>query len=442
LSEALANILVANSGCALLENPVDGQGNPILHPLADGEQAVWLAGRRGRGRGSEGLTEEDADTMPTYTPRFTYTTEMVRRLMEIEAACRTVDVLVLPPDSAFQLWYEARRRSTHYSTSIEGNPLTLDQVQEAIAATDRDGTAAQQELRNYWMALEWLERQVEEGTQVTEEFIRRLHRIIIVRGPGRRGEMSEYRANECPVWDSVTGAVEYGPPTPADVPGLVRELVAWRLSPEAEALPVPLRAGIMAYRFVSIHPFGDGNGRTARALATAELWLGGYGMRGFLSVEEYYSVDRARYYASLQMGLPVDYYEGRNDPDMTPWLTYFTETLARAASAVCDRAVSLHQAMHRSRPLWEDLNRPQQQLLSRLVVESPGTRLPPTFTPGDLEQWFLISRRTAQVWLHQWQTRGLVEPAGTGQMRVRLWQLAKPYRDLVAEVRKAGVQQK
>lgn len=376
--------------------------------------------------------------MSDYTPRFTYTTEMVRHLMEIEAACRVVDVLVLPPDSAFQLWYEARRRSTHYSTSIEGNPLTLDQVQEAIAATDRDGTAAQQELRNYWMALEWLERQVEEGAQITEEFIRRLHRIMIVRGRGRRGEMSEYRTNECPVVDSLSGAVEYGPPTPEDVPGLTRELVAWRHSAEAESLPAPVRAGIMAYRFVTIHPFGDGNGRTARALATAELWLGGYGMRGFLSVEEYYSVDRARYYDSLQMGLPVDYYDGRNDPDMTAWLAYFTETLARAASAVRDRALSLHEVLPRPHFAWEELSRPQQQLLSRLVVESPGEERPPTFTPGDLEQWFLVSRRTAQGWLHEWAARGVVEPAGTGQVRVRIWQLAPPYRDLVAEVRKVG----
>ena len=290
--------------------------------------------------------------VPRYEPRFSYTHEIVNDLLTIEGACRLVDVLALPPDAAFRLKYEARRRSTRYSTAIEGNSLTPDDMIEAVASSDRDLSEQQQEVRNYWNALEWLERQVENNARFTEDFIRRLHGIIIVRGRGRRAEQSQYRTGECPVVDSVTGQVDYGPPRPEDVPGLMAALVTWRNSPAAKQLPGPIRAGVLAYQSVTIHPFADGNRRTARALATAELWFSGYQMRGFLSVEEYYFQNLQRYYDSLQMGLDWDYYSGRNDPGLTPWLSYFVGMMARAASGVRVEALGTQAADCRPTTPW------------------------------------------------------------------------------------------
>lgn len=381
-----------------------------------------------------------SQTRTTYTPHFSYTHEMVTHLMEIEGACSLVDVLILPPDAAFMLKYDAQRRSTRYSTAIEGNTLRLDEIRQGIALADRTGSQQQQEVRNYWMALEWLERQVEDNARFSEEFIRRLHRLIIVRGRGRRGEMSDYRTEECPVVDAATGRVDYGPPRSDDVPLLMEALVIWRNSAEAQALPGPARAGILAYQFVTIHPFPDGNGRTARALATAELWFSGYRMRGFLSMEEEYFRDLQRYYGSLQMGLPMDYYQGRNDPDLTPWLAYFLETMSEAAERVRDRAMQLHAAIPAPKALWEDLNRRQQQLLSRLaVVESEGMEAP-TFIPRDIADWFVVSTRTAREWLQEWRSEEFVLPA-SGEERVRSWRLSEDFQRLVTNVRRATWEQ-
>lgn len=372
-----------------------------------------------------------------YVPRFAYTHGMVGHLMGIEGACRLVDVLALPPDAAFLLKYRAQQRSTRYSTGIEGNTIRLETIPQGIALAERTGSRQQQEVRNYWMALEWLERQAEDGARFSEEFIRRLHRIIIVRGPGRRGEMSDYRTEECPVVDAATGQVEYGPPSPGDVPGLMAALVAWRNSPEAAELPGPVRAGILAYRFVTIHPFADGNGRTARALATAELWFTGYRMRGFLSMEEEYFRDLPRYYGSLQMGLPMDYYDGRHDPDLTPWLSYFLETMATAAQRVERRALELREAEPRTATPWEALNRRQQQLLSRLVLAEPESDAVPHFGAPDLSRWFTISVQTARAWLHEWCDSGLIAPVA-GRTRIRAWRLNEEFEALVAATRNAS----
>lgn len=371
-----------------------------------------------------------------YRPRYDYSDRLVRDLMTFEGACRVVDQLALPPDATFRIRYEARRRATHHSTRIEGNPLALASVPAAVAGRDRTGSAAEQEVRNYWRALEWLEEQAERGAAIDEDFVRRLHRIIIVRGRGRRGERSEYRTGEIAVRDSRSGRVEYGPPMPRDVPELTAQLFAWRCSAATEALPAPVRAAIVAHRFVSIHPFDDGNGRATRALATAELWRAGYAMRGFLSVEEYFDTDLPAYYAALQLGQPWNFYDGRLDCDLTPWIEFFVGILATAARTVQAQAVEFSEP-HRIHTAWEDLSRRQQQMLTRLVGHRPDSAGRLSFTPGDVAEWFGITPTTAREWLKEWAGAGFVEPTSRSE-RVRSYRVASRHEDLVLATRSAG----
>lgn len=322
-----------------------------------------------------------------FAPRFTYTAKLVNDLGTIEAARSVVDLLPLPPDASLRLRHDALQRSTRSSTQIEGNPLDEVAVREAIAAGARAGSAAEQEVRNYWRGLDQVEEFTARGVPLTESFIRQLHRIVIVRGAGRRGRASVYRTTECPVVDTATRAIDYAPPQPQDVPTLMSDLVAWARSEEATTVPAPLRAGIIAHRFLSIHPFDDGNGRTGRLLATTELWRSSYRMRGFLSFDEYFSADRTRYYAGLQMGLPVNFYEGRHDPDHTPWLEYFVSTLGQTARALHQRAAGLYQSAAVPVPPWDRLSRRQQQVLTRLLSRAiSGASRPNEMQAPDIQR--------------------------------------------------------
>lgn len=379
-----------------------------------------------------------------YNPRFSYTDDMVNNLMAIEDACRAVEFLHLPPDAAFLMKYDAQHRSTRDSTAIEGNTLDDEAIREGIAAGDRTVSQQEQEVRNYWRALDWVEQQVEANARFSEEFIRRLHRIIIVRGRGRRGEMSDYRTDECPVTDAAAGEVSYAPPKPKHVPALMSALVAGHDSREAAKLPGPMRAGILSYQFLAIHPFDDGNGRTARALATAQLWRSGYQMRGFLSVEEYYFQDLAGYYAALEMGLDWNYHDREENYDITPWLEYFVGTLATAAQGVGERAMrrlgtGLQTFADRFFP-WERLSRRQQQLLTRLIIADAEGGEVPTFTAADIAEWFTIGRNTARNWLAEWHEGEDGEPfilPAAGARRITAWRLNDEFAQLVAGVRAA-----
>ena len=257
--------------------------------------------------------------------RFTFTPEIVRSLQAIERARAEVTLTVLPPAMVENLRMQARVRSTHYSTRIEGNRLTLAEAEQVIldgktfAGRERDTL----EVKHYYQALEMLEKWLEAQTPITEERVPKLHAVIYA---GRRAKTSPYRDGQNVIRDK-SGGIVYLPPEASDVPALMAELISWIQANERE-LPVPVVAGIAHYQFVTIHPFYDGNGRTARALATSILYRGGYDLGRFYALEEIYAADLQGYYNALVTDPHHNYYDGRAKAEITSWLDYFLRGMA------------------------------------------------------------------------------------------------------------------
>ena len=359
--------------------------------------------------------------------------------MRIEGARRVVDILPLPPDVDLRLRQQARQRSTHHSTKIEGNLLAETVAPHLLVHPERQDIQ-EQEVRNYWRALEWMEDKMDRQAPVTETLIQELHSIILPAGRGRPRKASAYREDQVGVINGRSGSYEYMAPEPHDVPGLTKALVAWLDSQDGQRMPGPIRAAILAYQFVTIHPFRDGNGRCARALATYELWRSGYWMRGFLSMEEHYTDNLEAYYGNLQMGLPANYYEGHHDPDLTPWLEYFLAIMAQAAEATRLAAESLYRRTQHREPIRDNLSRLQQQLLSRCLTLTTEGRCPLEFKPSEVAEWFGVSSQTARDWLGAWSEAGFVAPA-SGAKRVTRYCLAPAYDAVVNQAQNDALPQ-
>lgn len=367
-----------------------------------------------------------ASAATPWDPRYCYSDALVQDLCAVAEARARVELLPLPPDESLRLRHAAYQRSTRSSTRIEGNPLDDEAVRQAVAAGDREGSRAEQEVRNYWRALDRVEEWAQGSGPLSEAWIQELHAVVIVRGRGRRRQRTPFRDHEVPVVDTVTRRIDYAPPRPEDVEPLMQQLCHWWQA--NEALPPLIRSALLSHRFISIHPFADGNGRCGRLLATASLWRSGYAFRGFLSFEEWFAADRESYYTALQLGCPVDFYDGRHDPDHTPWLLYFVAVMRQAAGDLADRAQALQARQEPPQPhLWEGLDRRSQQLLTRLRARVvAGQADAEQFRPADLEAWFAVSATTAQDWLRSWQEQGLLEPTRPGQ-RIRSWRLREPW---------------
>ncbi len=141
-----------------------------------------------------------------------------------------------------------------------------------------------------------------------------------------------YRDGQNVIRDGRTKAIVYMPPTATDVPELMHNLLFWLQT--NSTINCPIQAAIAHYQFATIHPYYDGNGRTARLLTTLILHLGGYDLKGLYSLEEYYARNLPAYYAAISVGPSHNYYLGRATADITDWIEYFIGGMAEAFEKV------------------------------------------------------------------------------------------------------------
>jgi cell filamentation protein, protein adenylyltransferase len=361
-----------------------------------------------------------------WQPRYTLTPAIARHLMAIEAARAVVEQLPLPPAVQSELRRRARIRSTHYSTRIEGNRLSLAEAERVVEGQrvelhgrERDAL----EVRSYWKALLRVEEWAERGDELTEELIQRLHALV-----EGRARPTPYREGQNAIRDSETGALVYLPPEAKDVPSLMKGLVDWSRRAEKEHLPSPLLAGLTHYQLVTIHPYYDGNGRTARLLATFLLHRGGYGLRGLYSLEERHARDLATYYRSLTVHPHHNYYEGRAEADLTAWLEYFLSTLADVLMAAKNEAVSY---AHEQRPPLEPeaLRRLDPRAKTVLALFTRTERI----TSADVARALGLSDRTARLLLRGWVEAGWIEVSDPSR-RARAYRLSAAYRQIIGNL--------
>ena len=197
----------------------------------------------------------------------------------------------------------------------------------------------------------------------------------------------------------------YMPPEAKDVPDLMQEMVAWLTASEIGGLPCPIRAGIAHYQFATIHPYYDGNGRTARLLTTLILHLGSYGLKGLYSLEEYYARNLGAYYDALTVGPSHNYYLGRAEAVVTRWVEYFCRGMAESFESVRKRAeeaagLGVPDASHQLRMLD-----PRQRKVLGLFRDRD------TIASHDVERLFKLSQRTSRELLLRWSQTGFLTVA-------------------------------
>jgi Fic family protein len=181
------------------------------------------------------------------------------------------------------------------------------------------------------------------------------------------------------------------------------DLVRWiNQQLQEDDLPVPLIAGLAHYQFATIHPYYDGNGRTARLLTTLILHKAGYGLKGIYCLEEYYARDLRGYYEALTVGPSHNYYLGRAEADVTGFLTYFCQGMAEAFAAV--RAQAAAAAKRGARDMAPALRQlePRQRRLLELF------RTHDIVTAAEIAEHLGLKRRTVVGLCRQWLASGFL----------------------------------
>ena len=247
-----------------------------------------------------------------FEPQFTYTDKIVNYIAEIASAKEVISNAKIIPLYDTQLKQEALIRSSHYSTSIEGNPLNLDEVETLIKNNQEPTTKAEQEVLNYFNVLNHLDQYSDEI--ITCDTILSVHKDLtkdLLRNPEYEGKFRDTRVF---IGNLHTQEINYMPPDAYKVPGLVDNLLDWLNNSIDEMYPVII-AGILHYELVRIHPFVDGNGRTSRLMATLILSVHKFNINNYFTLDEYYNQDRQAYVDAL--------HSADKNHDLTNWLEYF-----------------------------------------------------------------------------------------------------------------------
>ncbi|MGF7118655.1 Fic family protein [Methanobacterium oryzae] len=263
-----------------------------------------------------------------FRPNFSYNNDIVNKLLEINSIRDFIVNAPVVMDIEVSLKREALLKSAHHSTAIEGNPLSLNQVDKlAQGLKIRAQKKGEQEVLNYLNVLKNLDKYPEEG-KITEKTILKLHENITHYTLEYTYLEGHYRT--IPVYVvNKNGDVVFTPPPDNLVPQKMQNFLDWINKLSGEFNPV-IVAGIIHYEFVRIHLFVDGNGRTARALATLYLHMKEFNVD--FTLDEYYDNDRQAYYDALNS---VDLVT----QDLTKWLEYFLEGFLISISEIKDRII-------------------------------------------------------------------------------------------------------
>lgn len=299
-----------------------------------------------------------------------------RELLEIEAYRLSLNKLILPLDWTRDLQRLYIVRSVHGTTAIEGNPLSEDEVSrqlsEAAPRPPRDQVNHQ--TINAAEAFKWVEQNFADRRTIRLEDILKIHTLITSGSdeheniPGRlRG-----RGHNVTVGSPQLGGVHRPPPGGDATERLVHEFLRFMGSPEfVEQNPV-VQALVAHFYFVTLHPFGNGNGRPTRCLEAAILFGGGYNTHGFYSLSNYFYRNRDDYFRKLQETRDKHHY------DLTPFLLFglrgFREELERINAYIRNRTHRLHYrelirrcTETRMGPRRRLLNQREAKLLHRIL---------------------------------------------------------------------------
>jgi Fic family protein len=293
----------------------------------------------------------------SYNPKYTISNSILRSVGTIDAAREVITGAPLVPAWERRFQTEARAKIIHHGTHLEGNDLNLEEV-ESVLGSDLEGSAQPrpddergrsdpqskivardrdiQEVINYRSVMDYLDSLATTNPDtpgvkgshtpgvyvppLTTHILQEIHRLTVA-GLLPASEAGHYRTVKVVIRNTATQEITFRPPPPTEVAFYLDELFTWLNSEDGKKTHPLIRAGILHYELVRIHPFTDGNGRTSRALALLLLFLEGYQVKKFFALEEYYDNHPEEYYTALQSVT-------QSSGDLTHWLEYFTLGIA------------------------------------------------------------------------------------------------------------------
>jgi len=211
---------------------------------------------------------------------------------------------VLPSAWREQLDKLNRVRAVYGTTALEGNPLSEGEVSQQMEVSaeppQQRATKEQIQIRNAWQAQQWIRLRCNpENAPLQVSDILRLHKIVTTHSDERNNAPGQFRTFSVTVGSQDMGGVHRGAPAET-IPTLMDAYVEFINSRHLKDRHPVIQALLAHFFLVTIHPFGDGNGRVSRLVEAGLLFQGGYNVHGFYGLSNYFYRNEAEYKTLLQ----------------------------------------------------------------------------------------------------------------------------------------------
>lgn len=291
-----------------------------------------------------------------YSPKYTISNSILKNIGVVEACREVITNAPLVPSYERQFQEDALVRTVHHGTHIEGNDLSFDQAERIFLGAGSETSAQKvaekthitarerdiQEVINYRAVMQYVDSlfQKHEGEVLhySESMVKTIHKFAVHRIVPEENQ-GQYRKTQVVLKDARSGEVTFRPPPAVEVPYLMEDFISWINSKAAREVHPVIRSAISHYDLAAIHPFVEGNGRTARAFATVVLFAEGYDIKRLFSLEEYFDRDAEHYYSALIATSSQS--RDLSGRDLTGWIEYFTEGLSIELTRIKDRVRKL-----------------------------------------------------------------------------------------------------
>jgi len=342
-----------------------------------------------------------------FKPKYRLTDKIVKMLTEIAEIKVVIERARMFPKNELKLRRQALVRMSHSSTAIEGNQLNTFEVDallrhKKVDAPQRDIF----EVQNYIKALKYIDEVVRKEKPINEKILLKIHSLVTDNTLPKE-QSGKYRKGPVYVVRRRLGfpsEVMYAGPDAKKVPALCAELIEWIGKSEKEEINPVIVAGVVHQEIAAIHPFADGNGRTARAMATLILYKRGYDFRRLFALEDYYNKNRPNYYKAINIGKT---YEQRK-VDFTPWLKYFILGFKEEIESVKNKVMSLSTVK-----VNDDINSQIYMEADQMKILDFADKMG-KITVSDVVDILGCPKRTAQFHLQRLKKIGTIKQIGKG----------------------------
>ncbi|MFN0728752.1 Fic family protein [Polaribacter gochangensis] len=297
-----------------------------------------------------------------------------------------------------------------FSSMIEGATTTRVKAKEMLRKNRKPKTHSEQMILNNFKTIQFISDHKEDEISIEKLF--ELHRLVTENTLEEENVGVFRKSNDVNVVNEITGEIVHTPPNFEELKDLMKSFVSFfNNNPKEDFIHPIVKASILHFLIGYIHPFVDGNGRTARAIFYWYLLKNGYWLTEYLSISRVIMKTKTQYEKAYL-------YTEIDDMDVTYFIHYQVKVLMTAFEDLKKYVAKKKKEENKLSKFlqFEGINERQAEILYR--IEKKGNKF---FTIKEVENIFSVTNQTARTDIEMLVEKGFLKKVPINKKSFNYW---------------------